>query len=379
MEKIGGMSKRRDRDNQSQSPACKRSRPAPKKKHLYLVLDDWEKGYSIRKIDPDTLLPASNETTCTDPEHLPEPAAFRFVAPATSETIFAALGSNIVIVSSSGDHTTTEAPNPTLVYDTAAAALAVGPPLPGRLVSGLNAAVAGGDAFYALTTLGAGFPVALEAFSWARCTRDADEPGLPTHEWSWKTVAATSPPPFAKDDDTTVVSYAVHPDGRTIFVSTRVVAHGSRRGGGGGSTYSFDTTRREWRRHGAWVLPFRGQGYFDRELDAWVGLDAELPGYVCACQVASRSGGRGAASAPPESDRLEDKLFCKGDEDSRFCLTESVALEDGTGDGYMARVTTFGLKFNRKGKLQIATSHHTANSYVLSKRMSSFYPVAFWM
>ncbi|CAL5054517.1 unnamed protein product [Urochloa decumbens] len=394
MEKIGGMPKRRDRDSQSQSPACKRSRPAPKKKHLYLVLDDWEKGYSIRKIGPDdTLLPASSGSTCTDLQDLPEPAAFRFAAPANSETIFAALGSNIVIVSSSGDHTTTEAPNPTLVYDTAAAALAVGPPLPGRLVSGLNAAVAGGDAFYALTTLGAGFPVALEAFSWARCTRDADEPGLPTHEWSWKTVAATSPPPFGNDDDTTVVSYAVHPDGRTMFVSTRVAHGGSRRGGGGGSTYSFDTTRGEWRRHGAWVLPFRGQGYFDRELDAWVGLDAEVPGYVCACQVASRSGGGGTASAPPESDRLEDKLFCKGGEegtthlgatltymgDSRFCLTESVALEDGTGDGYMARVTTFGLKFNRKGKLQIATSHHTANSYVLSKRMSSFYPVAFWM
>ncbi|CAL5055730.1 unnamed protein product [Urochloa decumbens] len=339
MEKIGGMPTRRDRDSQTQRGklnvarpkallgASKRSRPAPKK-HLYLVLDDWEKGYSIRKIDPDTLLPASSGSTCTDLQDLPEPAAFRFVAPANSETIFAAMGSNIVI-----------------------------------------------------------------AFSWARCTRDADEPGLPTHEWSWKTVAATSPPPFAKDDDTTVVSYAAHPDGRTLFVSTRVVAHGgSRRGGGGGSTYSFDATRREWRRHGAWVLPFRGQGYYDRELDAWVGLDAEVPGYVCACQVASRSGGGGAASAPPESDRLEDKLFCKGGEegtrhlgatltymgDSRFCLTESVALLDG-GDGYMARVTTFGLKFNRMGKLQIATSHHTANSYVLSKCMSSFYPVAFWM
>ena len=31
--------------------ACKRSRPERRWKHLYLVLDDWEKGYSIHKID----------------------------------------------------------------------------------------------------------------------------------------------------------------------------------------------------------------------------------------------------------------------------------------------------------------------------------------
>ena len=57
-----------------------------------------------------------------------------------------------------------------------AAALAVAPPLPGR-PSGFNVTVAGGDALYALTMFGAGLPLAFEAFSWARCTRDAEEPG----------------------------------------------------------------------------------------------------------------------------------------------------------------------------------------------------------
>ncbi|XP_072151189.1 uncharacterized protein [Setaria viridis] len=162
------------------------------------------------------------------------------------------MGSNIAIVSSGGG-----AQAPTLVYDTAAAALAVAPPLPGW-ISGLNVGVESG----------AGLPLAFEAFSWARCTRDADaeEPGRPTQERSWKSVAAP-PPPFGEDG--TVVSYAVQSDGRTIFVPTRV-ARGWHRGNG--STYSFDTTRREWRCQGAWVLPFHGQGYFDRELDAWVGL-----------------------------------------------------------------------------------------------------------
>ena len=95
------MSKRRAQDSQRQG---KRPRPAIKK-HLYLVLDDWERGYSIRQIDPDTMLSVSDtdDLACTnrDPTHLPEPAAFRFVAPAL-DTQFIAMGSNIIIVSSSG-------------------------------------------------------------------------------------------------------------------------------------------------------------------------------------------------------------------------------------------------------------------------------------
>ncbi|OQU85456.1 hypothetical protein SORBI_3004G248200 [Sorghum bicolor] len=372
------MPKRRAQNSQRQG---KRPRPAIKK-HLYLVLDDWERGYSIRQIDPDTMLCVSDsDDFCTnrDPTHLPEPAAFRFVAPAL-DTQFIAMGSNIVVVSSSG-----AAEAPTLVYDTGAAALATGPPLAGpplRLAPG-------GDAVYALTTLGAGLPLAFEAFSWAPRTGDAAEPGRPTHAWSWKSVAAPPPPlpPFAPE---AIVSYAVHPDGRTIFVSTaaRAPARGSRRG-----THSFDTARREWRCHGDWVLPFHGQGFFDRELDAWVGLDEER-GCVCACQVASRST---TSIAPPESDRMEEKLFCfcaAGEStrseatlaymgDSKFCLVESVPRprgeEDaGLGNDRVVRVTMFGLKFDRKGKLRI-TSHRTSSSYVASKHVTSFSPVAFWM
>uniref|UniRef100_A0A0E0FEL3 REJ domain-containing protein n=1 Tax=Oryza meridionalis TaxID=40149 RepID=A0A0E0FEL3_9ORYZ len=127
-------------------------------------------------------------------------------------------------------------------------------------------------------------PASFEALSWARdpCASpssllfsSSSSPGR-HYYWSWKNVADT-PPPFGEEE--AVTAYAVHPDGRTIFVST------------GGGTYSFDTGRR----HGDWVLPFRGQGYFDGELDAWVGLHREVRGRVCACQVASRGGAR-----PPE-------------------------------------------------------------------------------
>jgi hypothetical protein len=96
-------------------------------------------------------------------------------------------------------------------------------------------------------------------------------------------VAAPPPPPFAPGR--AVVSHAAHPDGHTIFVSTRDAADYD--------TYSFDAERGDWTWRGAWALPFRGQGHFDRELGAWFGLDEE-PGYVRACQVPSRSTAAGA-------------------------------------------------------------------------------------
>ena len=100
----------------------------------------------------------------------------------------------------------------------------------------------------------------------------------PSQDWSWATVP--SPPPFPKD--CVVTAYAMHPDGRTLFVSCA----NSRKTGR--HTYSFDTRSHEWTSHGDWVLPFQNQGYFDGELDAWVGLRKD--GYVCSCRVPSQIG-----------------------------------------------------------------------------------------
>jgi hypothetical protein len=55
----------------------------------------------------------------------------------------------------------------------------------------------------------------------------------------------------------------VHPDGETIFMTA---------GKNRFHTFSFDTKRCESKCHGEWGLPFEGQGYFDGELDAWVGI-----------------------------------------------------------------------------------------------------------
>ena len=49
----GEMSKRRQvQENYCLRPA-KRLRPVQKQKFLYLVVDDWERGFTIRKIDAD--------------------------------------------------------------------------------------------------------------------------------------------------------------------------------------------------------------------------------------------------------------------------------------------------------------------------------------
>ncbi|WVZ50857.1 hypothetical protein U9M48_002069 [Paspalum notatum var. saurae] len=82
-----------------------------KQKHLYLILDDWAKGFTIRKIDD------------ADSPHLGDPPVLRLVAPVPwRPLLFAALGSHIFATSNGHCQT--------LVYDTDTAALAGHWPLP---------------------------------------------------------------------------------------------------------------------------------------------------------------------------------------------------------------------------------------------------------
>ncbi|XBI26506.1 hypothetical protein VPH35_051202 [Triticum aestivum] len=197
-------------------------RSGNKEKSLYLVLDDWHKGFTIRKIDADS------------PDLSTSPV-LRLVSPERGRPTHevAALGG--YIIATSNIHAGT------LFYDTGTAGLAVGPSVLDALLCGSN------------TFLTSGIGDTLFAFAFH----------------------------FMERPDEMIFSYAMHPDGRTIFVSSwsRAVC----------GTYSVDTRSCKWRRHGEWMLPFRGRGYFDVELDAWVGLHED--GYVCSCQAASRSGG----------------------------------------------------------------------------------------
>ncbi|XP_044318433.1 uncharacterized protein [Triticum aestivum] len=229
-------------------------RSGNKEKSLYLVLDDWHKGFTIRKIDADR------------PDLSASPV-LRLVSPKRGHAMkFAAQGG--YIIATSNIHAGT------LFYDTDTAGLAVGPPVPDTLLCGFNTFLTSdaGDTLFVFAFHFMERPVSFEPM--AKLPTTEDDNLLPT-DWSWRSMTT----PFTKDE--MIFSYALHPDGRTIFVSSwsRAVC----------GTYSVDTRSCKWRRHGEWMLPFRGRGYFDAELDAWVGLHED--GYVCSCQVASRSGG----------------------------------------------------------------------------------------
>uniref|UniRef100_M8C1P3 Uncharacterized protein n=1 Tax=Aegilops tauschii TaxID=37682 RepID=M8C1P3_AEGTA len=165
-----------------------------------------------------------------------------------------------------------------LIYDTKTAAMTIGAHAPADMVCGFGITVVVDEMLYALSYH---FRVKQHSFgvmSWGSTAPDALQ--QPTEGWSWKTLPPP-PPTFHRR----VNSYALHPDGCTIFMSTANFMTAPSKGCMG--TYSFNTKDSVWRWHGEWALPFTGQAHFDRELNAWVGLGWD--GYISACQVASPS------------------------------------------------------------------------------------------
>jgi WD40 repeat protein len=329
------------------------------------VLDDEEDcfRFTIRKID------AENLETSSDLEL--EPCVLRLAAPGPCYNMdFTALGSNIFISCSRYGET--------MVYNTETEGVAIGPRLPDSMLVGVHIFAATAD--MQLYALKHNFQTKEQAFA-AMSTVGTENSQLmsssPSRAWSWKSVP--SPQPFSGKER--VTSYAVHPDGQTIFMTA---------GKNRFHTFSFDTKRCEWKCHGEWALPFEGQGYFDGELDAWVGLHED--GYVCSCQVVSCGGegsGSGASTGQPDWKMGNEKLFRMDYRkticatltymgNTRFCLVECVSSScDGRGTSMLLHISIFGLKYSRNGELQ-TTIHRTTKSYQVSKNVS-FSPVAFWM
>ncbi|KAM0864055.1 hypothetical protein ACQ4PT_044177 [Festuca glaucescens] len=339
-----------------------------KQKHLYLVLDDWSKGFTIHKIDHD------NDSDLT------EPGVLRIFTPVTGRCmIFAAMGSNILITTNPRCGQT-----PSLVYNTEAAGLAVGPPLPESLLGDDYRSIATASMLYAFPQFITNPQQFLKVMSWAPTDNDDPWAPRPTMDWCWQSVPSAWP--FTNKE--IIDSYALHPDGHTIFFSAHSKYDNSRPKSI--CTFSFDTKHHRWRSHGEWSLPFNGRGYFDSMLDAWVGLHKD--GYICSCQVASRSS---TNQSQPDCKMLQERLLCSAPNsrvpaptvtlthmggNARFCLVESVLRDgdDASGrDVCILHTTTFGLKYSHKGELQMM--NRITNSYTVAKHTHLFSPVAFWM
>ncbi|KAL6634161.1 hypothetical protein ACP70R_026832 [Stipagrostis hirtigluma subsp. patula] len=374
-----------------------------RRRHLYLVLDDWERGYSIRKLDLSSSS-SSSDTDSGDAQHhhhpsddstteprLP-PAVFRLEAPRACTGLFAAFGTRIMAT-----HLTPRRTVP--MFDVRKKALTFGPFQESHPNPTCGAFVEADGKLFLLDDMN--FMVL-----------DPPPPPQPMDlfldlEFDWRWRGGLPAPPFTHY----VVAHAVHPDGRTIFFSTEKQTRKRTKV----ATFAFDAARSRWTRHGGWRLPFADRGCFDRELDAWVGIsgDPDTLGHLCACQTVSTASddAEGESSSPAPAWKLsKEKLFCVGPAEKhvgatlvsmggrgKFCVVHCVSMDDGREGHvsrgrarspperprYLLRVTTFSLKYDHDGDLR-AGMRRRVRSYRLPETATLYCdglekPVAFWM
>uniref|UniRef100_K4AK21 Uncharacterized protein n=1 Tax=Setaria italica TaxID=4555 RepID=K4AK21_SETIT len=339
--------------------AAKRSR----RRHLYLVLDDWWWGYSIRKVN----LSSSGSDSDDSTEPL-QPQAFPPEHPVPPAII-------AVLSMRSGFEYRPSAPSTSVpVFDLRRRGFMLGPRPEVDLVLPIFIPVGGGRIF------------ALSADSFQM------------HPFSMNAVTV---------ERLSVSSYAVHPDGRTIFVSTE-----------SGGTFTFDTAAEHlgWTEHGRWALPFAGRAHFDPtfvprvpmtyrlgllrstrgldpilktqprpSLDDWVGLfgDKNTKGHPVRLRggLLRRPGWKVGKeklfSEDPAEKHVGATLVSMGGR-SQFCLVECVSR---VAAPYVCRLTTFSLRFGEDGLPTVGDSRRV-RCYKVPESINGFTlsePVAFWM
>uniref|UniRef100_M8BY56 F-box associated domain-containing protein n=1 Tax=Aegilops tauschii TaxID=37682 RepID=M8BY56_AEGTA len=150
------MSKRRRADDEGR----RSMRSHGRRHYLYIVVDDWTKGYSIYKVDVADFDGESGADLDSQASRLPEPPVFRPEFPHDCSSRFAAIGGRIVAMRYNQE----ENAAPVLLYDTATGGLALGPRTPaqvryvshlvsacGRLyIMGASGVYKGGDHFEVL-------------------------------------------------------------------------------------------------------------------------------------------------------------------------------------------------------------------------------------
>ncbi|KAF8651541.1 hypothetical protein HU200_063362 [Digitaria exilis] len=199
--------------------------------------------------------------------------------------------------------------------------------------------------------------------------------------------AEKPPTPFAS---CLVSGYALHPDGRTVFMSVKAwrdYAKSTPIFGDRNSTFALDTESFEWSYLGEWLLPFKGRAEYDSELDAWVGLCLYNEG--CQTMPAWKLGRDKLFDMDVDSDTdtyVGATLVYMGD--SRFCLVEcrrpeGYELNRSLRDARELNMATFVVKYDKEGDLR--TSKHRpygSMTYQMAHEHAvdpSQNPVAFWM
>uniref|UniRef100_A0A0A9BZU8 DUF295 domain-containing protein n=1 Tax=Arundo donax TaxID=35708 RepID=A0A0A9BZU8_ARUDO len=383
--------------------------------HLYLIFDEWLWGYSIRKVDLSTDsnsdeahlriaadFSGEGAVGCTGGQRLP-PAFFRLEAPRGLPFYFAAaFGTKIMAMHPMAARMGTHPLVPRClvpVFDVRTRALDFSPRPKSDPTRPIYISVG-----YRLFALSDGSVELL-------CASPLKEPGGQCRGRSWHQLPVK--PPFKADE---VTSYAVHPDGRTIFFSTmRSTA---------ATTFTFHTPEDTedggfvWKRRGGWILPFTGGAHFDCELNAWVGLSRgpDAIGYLCACDVVSANSDAGnwqwdaSDVLCPTWKLSKEKLFSDNPVEkhvgatlvymggkSEFCLVQCICIEYELDDKrnyylqgheevdvpcwYFLRLTTFSLKYDKNGDLTTGNSRRLRR-YRVPGAATEFlrkYPLAFWL
>lgn len=353
------MSKRYRRDDDDDVSGGRGSRFQRRRHHLCIVLDDWSKGYGLYKLDVDDLDgdPADADLDLSA-DRFPDPPLFRLEIPPDEgcwSARFAAVGSRVFAI----DYIDENKEAPVLVHDMATGALAVGPTTPSDLEHSPHLVHAGGSLF---------------AFDRWQDTHGQHHQSLKVLKrhgrrgWVWRSL------PDAPFDVHRIACHAAHPNGRTVFFS----AHGS-------GTFAFDAEAEVWARHGQWMLPFKGEAFYDGETEAWVGISRAHvdEGRVCACDVVDPApAGDGGERAPPTWRVVKEEEVARGSDsvrlahlgDDRFCLVECVnrrgVPEDVFDERRLLYVTKFRLRYDRNGTLLAA--RRRARCYTVRKKSNTF-------
>ncbi|CAL4952498.1 unnamed protein product [Urochloa decumbens] len=350
--------------------------------HLYLIFDDWEFGYSIRKLN------LSNAGA--EQRRLPPPF-IRLEATRGCPEFFAAVGTKILATHPRCDFSNALAPGGILpIIDVRSQGVNFAP---GELYPQHPIYIPVGDEEL--------FALDMDTFKMLSMKplwppRLEFEYRKQISEWSWRNLPM---PTFNRMD---VTSYAVDSDGRTIVASTA------------DATFAFDTMHDKWEKRVEWSLPFSGRANFVHGLDVFVGLpkDVDAFGHLCFCRWLGDDkhdvwfSKENLSSKDPAENHVGTTLVYLGE--SRFCLVECVSNGDakavekwleereelnqteeceelheteeweGCPLSSRCRLTTFSLSSDMNGDLTAAEI--VVQCYDVP--MDAFYnvnPVAFWL